>query len=119
MWSWLTGLFSSSWTNICLYGIIALVAGIFWWHYTGIIEDNANLELEVKLKQQAINELEKTIKNKEKLMEFQQANDKEFIENSKSVDANVSFIQKQIELVPVIETKERVLDEKSSFIVNF
>ena len=52
-------------------------------------------------------------------MEFQKANDKEFIENSKSVDANVSFIQKQIELVPVIETKERVLDEKSSFIVNF
>ena len=119
MWSWLTGLFSSSWTNICLCGIIALVAGIFWWHYTGIIEDKANLELEVKLKEQAINELEKTIKNKEKLMEFQKANDKEFIENSKSVDDNLSFIQKQIELVPVIETKERVLDEKSSFIVNF
>ena len=46
-------------------------------------------------------------------------NYKECIENSKSVDDNLSFIQKQIELVPVIETKERVLDEKSSFIVNF
>ena len=77
------------------------------------------LEEEVKIKEQAKNELEKTIKNKEKLMEFQKANDKEFIENSKSVDDNLSFIQKQIELVPVIETKERVLDEKSSFIVNF
>ena len=119
MFSLLSKFLASNWFSIIIYGIMASGIAYLVFDYTSTKKENINLRIEIQFKNEAIKNLNETVEKQKNLAAFSQSNSEKYAETIKNVDNNTSFLKNEIEKLPTMEYKERVLDEKSSITVIF